>query len=99
MGEPPESLRNAILRCKRSLACQAYGSAAAVLLISRVGNSEEAKVFLQELEKDRDIGDMIFCSTEDLEKRLAASQQINDKRYTAWVSIVSYRSGINFAIN
>ena len=63
-----------------------------------MGNSEEAKAFLQELEKDRDVGDMILCSTEDLEKRLAASQQINDKRYTAWVSNILYQSGIVLAI-
>jgi hypothetical protein len=57
-----------------------------IFLISLVGDDEEAKTFLEELENDKEIGDMVFCSTENLVTRLAAYPQSSDARYTAWVS-------------
>lgn len=84
-GEPPESLRNTILKCKESLTRRDFRNAAAVFLISQVGNSKEARTFLKELENDKEVGDMVFCSTENLDERLAAFQHSNDKKYTAWL--------------
>jgi hypothetical protein len=79
-------LRNTILNCKKSLALYGFGGTAAVFLISLVGDSEEAKTFLEGLENDKEIEDMVFCSTENLATRLAAFPQSGDVKYTAWVS-------------
>lgn len=93
-GEPPETLRNTISKCKKSLKRQGFRDAAAVFLISQVGNSERASAFLKGLEDDEEIGDMVFCSTENLGERLASFQHINDKRYTAWVSTSQFKHSL-----
>jgi len=65
-AEPRESLRNTILNCKMSSALRAYGDAAVAFIISRVGNSQDARVFLDELRRDKKIGGMVYCSPEDM---------------------------------
>lgn len=87
-AEPRESLRNTILRCKRSEALQKFGKAAVVFLISRVGHSPEAEEFLRELEKDPELEDMVYCSLERLDDpdRMAVFQRCKDDiEYTAWL--------------
>jgi hypothetical protein len=39
-----------------------FGEAATVFLISRVGNSTDAETFLNELERDRELKEMVYCS-------------------------------------
>ena len=95
MGEPPESLRNTISKCKESLKRHGFGDAAAIFLISQVGNSEEARTFLKGLENDEEIGNKVFCTTENLDERLASLQLSNDKEYTAWVSTSPFKYSIS----
>ena len=47
-----------------SLAGQSFSNAAAIFLISQVGDNKEATSFLKDLENDEDVGSMVFCSTE-----------------------------------
>ncbi|ERF72750.1 hypothetical protein EPUS_04803 [Endocarpon pusillum Z07020] len=85
--EHPESLRNTIRYCKDALSRQSYRDAAAVFLISQVGDAAHATTFLKSLETDPQISSMVLCSTENMAAKLAqfqSSQQ--DKQYTAWVS-------------
>jgi hypothetical protein len=88
-------LRNTILNCKRHGAVKEYGEAAVIFLISRVGNSLYAKQFLDELEKDPEVGNMVFCSPERLDERLEVFRQHGDHReYTAYVSPPDYPNTI-----
>jgi hypothetical protein len=58
-----------------------------VFLISRVGNSETATTFLEELQNDASLGGMMYCSIEKLDELRAKFQaQNDDAQYTAWVS-------------
>jgi len=64
-----------------------YGDAAVAFLISRVGNSQDARVFLDELRRDKKIGGMVYCSPEDMEEKQAIFQKCKDDAgYSAWVS-------------
>jgi|SRR2546423_9172998 len=84
---PKDLLRYTILNCKRHSAVKEYGEAAVIFLISRIGNSLYAKQFLDELEKDPEVGSMVFCSPERLDERLEVFRQNGDHReYTAYVS-------------
>ena len=85
-GEAPDRLRKTIQDCKKPLDLEGFGDTAAIFLLSRVGDDEEAKTFLKGLENDKEIGDMVFCSTENIVTRLAAYPHSSDARYTAWVS-------------
>jgi hypothetical protein len=87
----PDRLRNTILNCKRHRAVQEYGEAAVIFLISRVGDSPSAKEFLDQLEKDPEVGNMVFCSPERLDERLEALRRNGDDReYTAYVSTLHH---------
>ena len=85
--EHPETLRYTIRNCKNFLNRQSYQDAAVVFLISQVGNDPAATAFLKGLENDEEVGDMVFCSTENLAAKLAQFQDVEqDQKYTAWVS-------------
>lgn len=60
-----------------------------VFLISRVGTSEDAKKFLEELRNDQVAGHMMYTSPLDLnEKREVFRECGIDAAYTALVSIL-----------
>jgi hypothetical protein len=64
-----------------------YGDAAVVFLISRVGTSEYARVFIENLGKDEYIGKTVYVSPADLQLKRAAFQNSgNDVAYTEVVS-------------
>jgi len=83
-GEPREALRNTIRACKTGIEFRGYKRAAVVFLISRVGTSEQAKIFLEELRNDKVAGHMMYSSPLDLnEKREAFRACGIDAAYTA----------------
>jgi hypothetical protein len=64
-----------------------YRDAAVVFLISRVGTSEDARVFVEGLGKDEYIGKTVYVSPADLQLKRAAFQNSgNDVAYTEMVS-------------
>jgi hypothetical protein len=64
-----------------------YDDAAVVFLISRVGTSEVARVFVEGLGNDEYIGDTVYVSPADLQLKRAAFQNSgNDTAYTEMVS-------------
>jgi hypothetical protein len=65
-----------------------FGEAATVFLISRVGNSTDAETFLNELERDRELKEMVYCSKEKLDEQMAVFKRLGDNiGYSAYVSI------------
>jgi hypothetical protein len=65
-----------------------YKKSAAVFLISRVGTSEEARKFLDELRNDKEVGDIVYSSKEDLNEKWEVFRAGEDNAaYSAWVSI------------
>ncbi|KAI0551310.1 hypothetical protein F4679DRAFT_539969 [Xylaria curta] len=68
-GEPSGTLRDAIYSCKRSEAIQSYGCAAVLFVVARIGKSESAERFLNELESDEKIKGMVYCSADGLNKQ------------------------------
>jgi GH25 family lysozyme M1 (1,4-beta-N-acetylmuramidase) len=65
-----------------------YKKAAVVFLISRVGTSEEARKFLDELGKDKEVGHMVYSSKDDLSEKLEVFKAYHDNAaYTGWVRI------------
>ncbi|KAI9765189.1 MAG: hypothetical protein M1840_007782 [Geoglossum simile] len=85
-GEPPESLRDTIISCKKSEKLRAFGEAAVVFLISRVGGDAGAEKFLTKLEADRELEGMVYCSTDSLDKVQDIFQKCeNDDLYTGYL--------------
>jgi len=65
-----------------------YTKAAVVFLISRVGTSDEARNFLEELRNDKEVGHMVYSSKDDLNEKWEAFKASGDNvAYTGWVSI------------
>ncbi|EAW16408.1 uncharacterized protein NFIA_057580 [Aspergillus fischeri NRRL 181] len=85
-GERRETLRDTIQSCKQSMALQSYGKAAAVFVVSRIGNSTDADKFIGELQSDKTIADMTYCSREALDEQQEVFKQCGDNnRYTGRV--------------
>ncbi|KAI9861884.1 MAG: hypothetical protein M1813_004952 [Trichoglossum hirsutum] len=88
-GEPsenPQIIGDTIYDCKTNGEVKAYGDAAVVFLVSQVGNSENATAFLRELEADRKVKGMVYCSTDkldDLSRKEKGGR--NDRTYIAQV--------------
>ena len=88
VGEPKEKLRDTIQECKSSMELRGYKKAAVVFLISRVGTSEEARNFLDEIRNDKEVGDIVYSSKEDLNEKWEVFKAGEDNAaYSAWVSI------------
>ncbi|KAH1447372.1 hypothetical protein KXX16_000009 [Aspergillus fumigatus] len=85
-GERRETLRDTIQSCKQSVALQSYGKAAAVFVVSRIGNSTKADQFIAELQSDKSIANMTYCSREALDEQQEVFKQCGDNnRYTGWL--------------
>ncbi|KAI9769918.1 MAG: hypothetical protein M1840_003627 [Geoglossum simile] len=71
-GEPNSEhercIHNTIYNCKTSNAVKEYGDAAVVFLVCQIGDSEEATTFLRDLENDRSVGGMVYCSANRLDE-------------------------------
>ncbi|KAH2369449.1 hypothetical protein KXW57_004350 [Aspergillus fumigatus] len=86
-GERRETLRDTIQSCKQSVALQSYGKAAAVFVVSRIGNSTKADQFIAELQSDKSIANMTYCSREALDEQQEVFKQCgdNNRKYApAW---------------
>ena len=85
--EDPNTLRDTILKCKKSPAIKDYGDTAVVFLISQVGDNAIATTFLRELQNNASLEGMVYSSTERLDElRAKFEAQNDDRQYTAWVS-------------
>ena len=79
-----------ILGCKTTLDHYRFPPASAVFLISRVGNSETAEQFLQDLSDDPEIGQMVYSSKKDLLMKKDVFRSIDDNvLYTGLVRILA----------
>ena len=59
-----------------------------MFIVSRVGSSSDAEKFLGELDNDKELEQMVFCSTEKLDDQLAVFQRCeNNEGYNAYVSM------------
>ena len=88
--EPLETLQNTILDCKNSPDIQHFGPASVVFLISRVGNNKEAAAFLNGLDKNKELNEVLYCCKEKIDDRQAVFQRVgNDVNYSSFVSHAS----------
>ncbi|OCL09002.1 hypothetical protein AOQ84DRAFT_272414, partial [Glonium stellatum] len=68
-GEPRDKLREIIRDCKIRMDLRGYKKSAVIFLISRVGTSLEAATFLDELRADKEVGNMVYSSADDLNEK------------------------------
>ncbi|KAL4949044.1 hypothetical protein BDW69DRAFT_175257 [Aspergillus filifer] len=57
-----------------------------ILLVSQIGNEEEATKFLEEVEQDEEIKHLVFCSEkklDDLRPTLDCSSSDEDRKYAS----------------
>ena len=81
-------MRGTIRDCKIRLDLLGYKKPAVVFLISRVGTSLEAKRFLDELRADREVGNLVYSSMDDLNEKREIFKRSGDN--TAYTSLVSH---------
>ncbi|KAG0125119.1 hypothetical protein HOY82DRAFT_164836 [Tuber indicum] len=87
-GETRGELKRTILNCKRELAGlkgpteELYGGSAVVFQISLIGDSEDARSYVKELEDDAEIGSSVFCTRERLD---VVKGRMSDPQYTGWL--------------
>ena len=57
-----------------------------MFLISRVGNSDQARRFIEGIGRDPEVGSMVYTNTADISRKRELFDMIGDKAYTKWVS-------------
>ncbi|KAF8860588.1 hypothetical protein BDZ45DRAFT_588159, partial [Acephala macrosclerotiorum] len=85
--EDEEELHRTIHRFKTEMSRRGFKDGAIILIISQVGNSDEATKYLRRLEADEYIKSMVYCSHERLDELLDSLKRNkhNPTDYTALV--------------
>ncbi|KAF7792466.1 hypothetical protein EIP86_003505 [Pleurotus ostreatoroseus] len=83
-AEPQETFKNAIVECRRMVADADYPPDAVRFLVSQIGDDAAAKVFLQALNADRDINDVLHCTTDRLDAEFMKMRQ-NEDQLESWL--------------
>jgi hypothetical protein len=60
------------------LALLKMGEVSVVFLLCRVGDSPSAEGFLKKIEDDEELKDIVYCSRERIDKRLAVFQKVKE---------------------
>ncbi|RPB00003.1 hypothetical protein L873DRAFT_1805781 [Choiromyces venosus 120613-1] len=88
-GEDRGELKRTILNCKNELKRlpgpgneEFYGDSSVAFQISLVGNSDQAKSYIKELEEDPEVGDLVYCTRERLD---IVKSQMKETQYTGWL--------------
>jgi hypothetical protein len=82
-------LADTIFACKMAPALLKMGEVSVVFLLCRVGDNPTAEAFLQKIEDNEKLKNMVYCSRDSIDKRLAVFQKVkNDADYFGWVSLV-----------
>ncbi|KAF3928051.1 hypothetical protein AA313_de0201994 [Arthrobotrys entomopaga] len=77
--EKRDSLKEAILECKRRLQQYGFEPNAVLFQISQIGPEEEATLFLESLRLDEELDDVLYCSTDQLDAKYK-ELQLNHQR-------------------
>ncbi|KIW86273.1 hypothetical protein Z517_01668 [Fonsecaea pedrosoi CBS 271.37] len=86
-GEDRETLRDKIRQCKQDLSGTNFGDGSVVFIISRVGSSDKALGFISELENSPGLEQMVYCSPDRLDEKMAILQPAaGNTKYTKYVS-------------
>ena len=86
-NESEDYLQRVISNCNRAIAEAGYSGAPVIFLISRVGTSESARAYLENLGNDLEIGSITYVSPADIGLKLAAFENTKDDvGYTELVS-------------
>ncbi|OAL37057.1 hypothetical protein AYO20_03534 [Fonsecaea nubica] len=84
-GEHRETLRDKIRQCKQDLSGTNFGDGSVVFIISRVGSSPEALGFIGELENSPGLEQMVYCSPDRLDEKMAILQPAaGNTKYTKY---------------
>ncbi|KAG8811087.1 hypothetical protein FRC19_004109 [Serendipita sp. 401] len=73
--EPEDKFKSAIVECKRFLVGHGYQPQAVMFCISQIGNDPSAKVFLDGLRQDKEIEDVIYVTTDQLDAEFKKQQE------------------------
>lgn len=63
-----------------------FGKAGTVFIVTKVGNSDDATVFLNELAEDEEVGSMVYTHNKPLDISQAISEQPGQEGYAPFVS-------------
>ncbi|OQU98906.1 hypothetical protein CLAIMM_04617 [Cladophialophora immunda] len=85
-GEGRETLRDKIRQCKQNLSGTNFGDGSVVFIISRVGSSPQALGFIGELENSPGLEQMVYCSPDRLDEKMAILQPAaGNTKYTKYL--------------
>jgi hypothetical protein len=83
-GEPVTTLKNMIKECGEKLVEANYEPTAVMFSLSQIGNVKAAAEFLDELRRDRDIKEVLYCTTDQLDSRYEDLKK-NEKELEVWL--------------
>lgn len=79
-GEKPlKSFREQIALCKDKLVTRGYMPTSVMFCVSQIGNDPEARKFLDELNEDARIRDVLHCTTDRLDEKYRELKDNHDK--------------------
>ncbi|KAF3219292.1 hypothetical protein TWF106_007133 [Orbilia oligospora] len=82
-GEKPDTFKKAILECGEILKDHGYESNDVLFQISQIGTEEEAAKFIDGLRRDKDLDDVLYCSTDQLDVKYKELHD-NHKQLDQW---------------
>ncbi|EIN08708.1 hypothetical protein PUNSTDRAFT_143447 [Punctularia strigosozonata HHB-11173 SS5] len=79
-----DAFKDAILRCKRRIVQAGYDSKTVIFSISHIGQDPEAVRFVGSLRRDKEIKDVIYCTSDSLDGRFDELQG-NERGMEVWL--------------
>ncbi|KAI0918884.1 hypothetical protein AcV5_001948 [Taiwanofungus camphoratus] len=83
-NEGAEEFKKAIVNCRRQLVNGGYEPTAVMFSISQIGNDKQARAFLDGLRGDKEIEDILYCTTDQLDSKLKELRE-NENRLEEWL--------------
>ncbi|RSL74131.1 hypothetical protein CEP53_000453 [Fusarium sp. AF-6] len=73
-AENKDTLKTVIEGCKHFLDERSHGKSSVIFLLSQVGDDKSATAFLNNIQRDQEIGHMVYCSPDRLDDMIATMQ-------------------------
>ncbi|KAH7907159.1 hypothetical protein BJ138DRAFT_1014962 [Hygrophoropsis aurantiaca] len=83
-GEQEETFKDAIVECREKVVSAGYASTAVMFSISQIGSDDKAARFLDKLNNDQEIQDVLYCTTDRLDDSFK-EMRLKEDRLEEWL--------------
>jgi hypothetical protein len=82
--ESQQTFKLKVSECKKRLVEAGYNPQAVMFCVNQIGNDKEAFKFLQHLREDREVRDVVYCTSDQLDKKWKEFKE-NEKLLDEWL--------------